>query len=139
MPALSYKTPKNKTMRKLILTTILFMCMGTIVFAQKTDDNKQKKTPEERAKHATDALDKKLSLSADQKSKIYTLNLESFKKAKESHVKGEKRDFAKMKASLDERDSKINTILDDKQRETYSQWKAKKLEARKEHHKKIKG
>ncbi|MHA4896172.1 hypothetical protein ACXZ1K_15580 [Pedobacter sp. PWIIR3] len=120
-------------MRKLILTATLFIAMGTMAFAQTTQDKKQHKTPEERAQIATDKMDKKLSLSADQKSKIYAINLDGMKKLKDAHVKGEKRDPAKMKAAMDERDNKINNILNDKQRITFKELKEKRKEGMKNH------
>ena len=109
-------------MKKLILSAILFISMGTVAMAQNTDKRVQK-TPEERAQRATDMLDKKLSLTADQKAKVYALNLEDMQKAKSNHVKGEKRDFTAMKAAMAERDTKINNILNDKQRTDYKAWK----------------
>ncbi|MGY4386580.1 protein CpxP [Pedobacter sp. UYP24] len=118
-------------MRKLILTAAVFIGMGTMAFAQKAE--KQHKTPEEKAQHATDVLDKKLSLTADQKSKVYALNLAEIKKIKATHVKGEKKDPAVMKAAFDERDSKINSILNDKQRVTYKAFRDKKQQEKKAH------
>jgi protein CpxP len=119
-------------MKKLILSAILFISMGTMAMAQ-TDHKKVQKTPEERAKRATDMLDKKLSLTADQKSKVYAWNLEDTKKIKEPRVKGEKRDRSAMKAALEERDAKINNILNDKQRVSYKEWKEKRKEGMKDH------
>ena len=125
-------------MKKLILSAILFISMGTVAMAQ-NKDVKVKKTPEERAQKATDMLDQKLSLSADQKSKIYALNLEDMKKAKGNHVKGEKRDFTAMKTAMDERDAKINNILNDKQRIGYKEWKETRKTHMKDHAGKHKG
>lgn len=120
-------------MRKLILTAALFIGMGTMAFAQNTDSKREQKTPEERAQRATDMLDKKLSLSADQKSKIYALNLDGMKKMKANHVKGEKRDRSAMKAAMEERDNKINNILNEKQRVTYKELQEKRKDAMKKH------
>lgn len=125
-------------MKKLILSAILFISMGTIAMAQ-TDGKKVQKTPEERAQHATDALDKKLALTADQKAKVYALNLEDMRKPRAKHVKGEKRDMTAMKAAMDERDSKINNILDEKQRVSYKEWKEKGKQGMKGHGGKRKG
>jgi len=119
-------------MKKLILSAILFISMGTIAMAQ-TGDKKVKKTPEERAQHATDALDKKLALTPDQKAKVYALNLEDMRKPKAKHVKGEKRDIVAMKAAMDQRDLKINNILDEKQRVSYKEWKEKRKQGMKDH------
>jgi protein CpxP len=120
-------------MKKFILSAILFISMGTMAMAQTTDNKKVQKTPEERAQRATDMLDKKLSLTADQKSKIYALNLDDMKKVKPKHVKGEKRDMTAMKAAMDERDTKINSILDEKQRTSYKEWKEKRQLSMKDH------
>jgi protein CpxP len=117
-------------MKKLILSAILFISMGTVAMAQKSD-KKIHKTPEERAQHATDMLDKKLSLTADQKSRIYALNLEDMRKVKEKGVKGEKRDMTAMKAAMDQRDIKINNILDEKQRASYKEWREKRKDGMK--------
>lgn len=123
-------------MRKLIFTAILFVSMGTMAFAQQDSTKKARKTPEERAQHMTDALDKKLSLTADQKTKIYVINLEGIKKAKGKHVKGQKPDMAAMKASMDERDNQINSVLNEGQRKTYQEIKAKRAESFRKHRKK---
>ena len=125
-------------MKKLILSAILFISMGTVAMAQ-NNDKKVQKTPEERAQKATDMLDKKLSLRPDQKSRIYALNLEDMKKAKAHHVKGEKRDFTAMKASMDQRDARINNILDEKQRAGYKEWKETRKKGMKDHAGKHKG
>ncbi len=112
-------------MKKLIFTAILFISMGTMAFAQQ-GDKKVKKTPEEKAQLATEELTKKLSLTADQKTKIQAINIESFKKVKESNPKGEKKDKAAIKAAKDERDTKINAVLNDTQRKAYKEFKAEK-------------
>lgn len=116
-------------MKKLIFTAILFISMGTMAFAQ--SDKKVKKTPEQKAQHATEELTKKLSLTADQKSKIEAINLESFKKIKDSNPKGEKKDKAAIKAAKDDRDNKINAVLNDSQRKTYKEFKAEKKSEKK--------
>ncbi|WP_285057656.1 hypothetical protein [Pedobacter ginsengisoli] len=123
-------------MRKLIFTAMLFISMGTMAFAQQDSTKKARKTPEERAQHATDALDKKLSLTADQKTKIYAINLDGIKKAKGKHVKGQKPDMAAMKAAMEERDVQISSVLNEGQRKSYDEIKAKRAESFKKHGKK---
>jgi protein CpxP len=125
-------------MRKLILSAILFISMGTIAMAQ-TNGKKAQKTPEERAQRATDVMDKKLALTADQKAKVYAINLEDMRKPKPKHVKGEKRDMAAVKVAMDARDSKINNILDEKQRVSYKEWKEKRKQGLKDRDGKRKG
>jgi protein CpxP len=126
-------------MKKFILSAILFISMGTMAMAQTTESKKVQRTPEERAQRATDMLDKKLSLTADQKSKIYALNLNDMKNLKTKHVKGKKRDMTAMKAAMEERDTKINSILDEKQRASYKEWKEKRKEGMKDHARKRRG
>ncbi|HMI01184.1 MAG TPA: hypothetical protein VK541_01805 [Pedobacter sp.] len=123
-------------MRKLIFTAILFISMGTMAFAQQDSTKRARKTPEERAQLFTDGLDKKLSLTAEQKTKIYAINLDGIKKAKDKHVKGQKPDRAAMKASMEERDSQISSVLNEGQRKTYEEIKAKRAESFKKHGKK---
>ena len=125
-------------MKKLILSAIVFIGMGTVTMAQSTD-RKVQKTPEERAQHATDVLDKKLSFTADQKTKVYALNLEDMRMPKVKHVKGEKRDMTAMKARMDAKDAKMNTILNDKQRVTYREWKETHKKGMRDHLGKRKG
>lgn len=120
-------------MKKLIFTAMLFISMGTMAFAQQDSTKRVRKTPEEKAQHFTDALAEKLSLTADQKTKIYAINLDGMKKVKENHAKGSKPDRAAMKASMEERDNQINTVLNDDQRKTYQELKAKKAESFKKH------
>ena len=59
-------------MRKLILSIVLFVALAGTTFAQK-------KTVEERAMAATEKMEKDLALTADQKTKIYTANLDKLK------------------------------------------------------------
>lgn len=125
-------------MKRLIFTAILFISMGTMAFAQEGDAKKVRKTPEEKAQYLTDALDKKLSLTADQKSKIYAISLDGIKQMKASHVKGEKPDRTKMKAELEKRDGQITALLNDDQRKVYQQWKTEKMKSMKKHGKKHK-
>ncbi|MET4080150.1 protein CpxP [Pedobacter sp. UYP30] len=74
-------------MKKLMLTAALTIMGLGAVFAQTTTNTKlQKKakyTAEQRAQKATDKLDKKVMLTADQKTKVYQLELSKFNKSKD--------------------------------------------------------
>lgn len=120
-------------MKKILFTALLFISMGTLAFAQNDGPKKSKKTPEEKAQHAADHLAKKLSLTADQKTKIYAIDLESFKAAKATRVKGQKHDKSILSAEMAKRDQKINEILNDGQRKIYAELKAKKEAEAKNH------
>lgn len=123
-------------MRKLIFTAILFISMGTMAFAQKDGSKKGHKTPEEKATHLTEVLEKKLTLTADQKTKIYAISLDGLKQLKANRVEGQKPDKAKVKAELEKRDVQINAVLNDNQRKLYQDWKAEKMKSMKKHGKK---
>ena len=118
-------------MRKVILSAILFISMSTMVFAQQNDQKRERKTPEQKAKHLTDALDKKLSLTADQKTKVYAISLEGVKTQYEKRTKGQRPDRAVMKAEFEKRDGQINAVLNDQQRKLYQEWKTEKMNAMK--------
>jgi Spy/CpxP family protein refolding chaperone len=113
-------------MKTLILSAILFMSIGTMAFAQQDSTKRVRKSPEEMAQMAADAMGTKLSLTADQKSKIYDINLESFKNAKANHESGDKRDRTSMMAAMEERDAKIKAVLNDSQRKIYEEVKAER-------------
>ena len=66
-------------MKKLMITAAFFAGLVSISFAQQKPE-REKKTPEQRAQHMTDALEKKLSLTSDQKAQVYEINLERAKK-----------------------------------------------------------
>lgn len=117
-------------MKKTILTAILFISMGTMAFAQQ-DTKKVRKTPEEKAQHVADALEKKLSLTADQKSKVYAISLDGAKQQKENRADGQKPDRSAMKAEFEKRDSQINAVLTDSQQKIYQEWKAEKMKSKK--------
>lgn len=123
-------------MKKLILSAILFISVGTMAFAQQDSIKRVRKSPEEMAQMTADAMGTKLSLTAEQKSKIYDINLESFKNAKANHQSGEKRDRAAMMASMEERDAKIKAVLNASQLKTYEEIKAERQNKVKEHAKK---
>ena len=119
-----------------MITAILFISMGTMAFAQQDGGKKAHKTPEEKAHKLTNALEKKLSLTADQKSKVYAISLDGAKQMQKNRVKGQKPDRTVMKAELEKRDGQIIAVLNDAQRKAYQEWKTEKMKSMKEHGKK---
>jgi periplasmic protein CpxP/Spy len=121
-------------MKKFILTVSVCLVLSTISFAQKDSTNKQHRSPEQRAQQMTQGYTKRLSLTEDQKSKIYNIYLEHLKKmeaVKEQKVKGER---GSMKAAMEEIDTQINSILTDEQRKQLEEIKKQrqaKMEERK--------
>ena len=103
-------------MKKLILTIAIAVMGFTAVFAQ--DSTKRvrreimpKLTAEQRAEKATGMMDKKLSLTSDQKKKVYAIELDRAKKmdayrsedrsAMKGKMKERKADMDKSKADLE--------------------------------------
>lgn len=66
-------------MKKIVITTVLFLMMGTLAFAQ----GYRNMSPEERAKADTELYKKELNLTADQEEKVYDLSLKYSKKMRE--------------------------------------------------------
>ncbi|WP_208646835.1 hypothetical protein [Pedobacter jejuensis] len=102
-------------MKKLILTMAIAVMGFTAAFAQ--DSTKRARRPmanltaEQRAEKATGMMDKKLSLTADQKQKVYAIELDRAKKADafrtedraamKGKMKDRKAEMEKSKAELD--------------------------------------
>ena len=110
-------------MKKLIYT-IAFVVIGfTTSYAQKPgrQNGREQATPEVRAEKAASALQQKLSLTADQKSKIKQIELDRIKKNEEWR----KNDLAAMKSKMEERKTfmkanrdKIDAVLTADQKKT---------------------
>lgn len=108
---------------KKLLYTLAFVVIGfTAGYAQTGRGNeRQQVAPEVRAEKYADALQKKLNLTADQKSKIKQINIDRINKNSEWR----KRDQAAMKKRMEERktfmkanNDKIDAILTADQRKS---------------------
>ncbi len=122
-------------MKKTILTALLFMGLATAGFSQEKHQ-REKKSPEERAQMMTDAMAKKLSLSDKQKSDIYKINLDRAKEMEKFHAKASedhKKTFGEQKKNFEASEEKINKVLNDDQKKTYADLKAKRQEKMKGH------
>lgn len=89
-------------------------------------DIRQARTPEQRAQMATDALEKKLNLNAEQKAQVYALNLERAEKM-EKFMKSErefrKEQMEKQKSLMEESEKKLSKILTKEQQKSYDDMK----------------
>lgn len=127
-------------MKKLLIITALFIGVISTGFAQDSTQRKrpagpghhrqmsaqQMKTPEERAKMSTDALEKKLNLSQQQKDKVYALNLERAQKLEKLHkseMDQRKSQMEKRKEIMMESEKKMNKILNDEQQKAMEEMK----------------
>ncbi|GAA4205723.1 hypothetical protein GCM10022289_25620 [Pedobacter jeongneungensis] len=105
-------------MKKAILTIAIAVMGLTAAFAQDTTKHARrpmpKMTAEQRADKVTARLEKQLSLTADQKTKIYAIELENAKKmdtwrsADQGDRKGKMKE---RKAAMDEQKAKIDAVL----------------------------
>jgi len=130
-------------MKKLILSAVLFMVLSTMAFAQQ-DSMRMKhnrhprveQTPEKRAQKMTDVLSNKLSLSADQKSKIYAINLASAKKAeikRKARMAEMKKEKEAIRTELKKHDQQISAVLNDDQIKVYQDLKKERIDHFKKH------
>ena len=105
-------------MKKAILTIAIAVMGFTAAFAQDSTRRVRKPQPkitaEQRAERVTARLEKELSLTADQKTKIYAIELENAKKMDSwrSAEEGDRKEKMKeRKAAIDAQKSKIDGIL----------------------------
>jgi periplasmic protein CpxP/Spy len=123
-------------MKKLIIAAVLCIGFAGSGFAQEMNKEKEVKTPEERAKMMTEMMDKKLALTPDQKSKVYDLNLERANKMERMRAADQKERTKKLeehKELMLESDKKMQRILNDTQRKTYDEMKAKRMDMKGHH------
>ena len=117
-----------------MVTAAIVISAITISFAQR-DKNQEQKTPEQRAQAITNNMEKKLALTADQKEKVYKINLERAKKMTEfrnEQMEDRKKHMDTRKTLLEESDNKINAVLTDAQKKSYTDLKADTKENMKE-------
>lgn len=117
-------------MKKLMITAAILISSICISFAQEktSTDNRERKTPEERAQLMTNGLEKKLALSADQKAKVYQINLERAQKMNEfqssnSNTEDRKKQMEVRKELMEESDRKLVEVLTEDQKKTYQELK----------------
>ncbi len=121
-------------MKKLLIAAVFCIGFAGSSFAQQMDKKHEMKSPEERAKMMTEMMDKKLSLTADQKSKIYEINLERARKMEKMRSADSKERAKKMedrKELMSESDKKMQKVLTAEQRKTYDELKARRMEREK--------
>ena len=91
-----------------------------------------KRTPEERAAQFVKMLNKELSLTADQSSKIQALQLETIKKTDEIRAKGMDGDRKVMRQEIktvnDAADMSIKALLTEDQKTKFIDWQEKRKE-----------
>ncbi len=130
-------------MKKILVATALFLGFSTMIFAQQANQTTKTKrdrfqqgaqradrSPEQRAEMITASLEKKLGLSADQRAKIYAINLERAKQMVGLRDGGQAKDKKdEVRTSLKASDEKILAVLDANQKKTYQDLKADRKES----------
>ncbi len=123
-------------MKGLILSVALLAASLTSGYAQQKEVG-QKRSAEERAKQITEALDKKLNLSANQETKIYDLYLDRAKKMekmREQRMEEKKDRIEKNRQTLADHDKKLEKILNADQFKLYQEQRNKAKQNMKKRH-----
>ncbi len=128
--------------KQLLLISLLSILFCMNAFAQRGErPKKEPRTAEERATAQTNSLEKKLSLTVDQKAKIYDINLAAVKKNDELRAQkqaqtGKKEEIKNARIENEKnRDANIKALLDADQNVKYEEMKAaqkERMRARKE-------
>ena len=128
-------------MKKIVLTLVMVAAGIAGTYAQNV---KAKFTPEQKAEKSTAKLQQELSLTADQKQKIYAIELDKFKKTDEWHKKSSevrKSQREQYTALKSETDAKLGQVLNADQKkkleDTQAARKGKKGGHRKGHKAKV--
>lgn len=112
-------------MKKLFVMTVLFVATFAIATAQQ----RQRPSAEERAKSQTERLEKLVTLTADQKTKIQAINLDLAKKM-DDEMKNNQGNREAMRTKMQEidktRDAKYKEVLTEEQYKKYTEDKAKR-------------
>jgi len=101
-------------MKKLVVLLMLTFFVGGSIFAQQ----RQRSTPEERAKRQTETLVKELSLTKEQEAKVLEINLKYAQPKEDASTDRDKR-REEMRKSMEERHNAIKEILTDEQKEKF--------------------
>lgn len=121
-------------MKKIILTAAIAMFAFGVTFAQKRGKDgigrNQKLTVEQRAQKTTDELDKKVVLTADQKTKVYQIELNKYNKAKDLMAKNSdrKENMAQMRELNKASKKELQELLTSDQKTKFKDLKSKKDE-----------
>lgn len=110
-------------MKKLLIICGLLFSMVTFASAQ--GGGRQMGTPEERAAKTLTALTEKLTLTADQQTKVKAILLDQntqVAKAREEAGDDRQAARAKMMKIMEDNNGKINALLTDDQKKTYASY-----------------
>ncbi len=114
-------------MKKLFVITVMFL--ATVSFATAQQQQRERPSAEERAKTQTERLEKLVTLTADQKTKIQAINLDLAKKM-DTQMQNNSGNREVMREKMQEidktRDAKYKEVLTADQFKKYTEDKAKR-------------
>ncbi len=123
----------NFSILKSVIALIIILFLSPGVFSQQQDD-KQKKTPEERADNISQRMQKHLELNDEQKQSIHDALLDAFKqKETDKELYKDDKDARRQaaKTRFEKIDSRFKEILTTEQYKKFDVHKQKKIEKRK--------
>lgn len=129
-------------MKRIVLTLAIALIGLTSSYAQTA--GKQKMTAEQKAEKSTAKLEKTLTLNADQKQKVYAIELDKYKQSEAWHKESSADRKAKKDqhiASKKETDTKIDQVLTPDQKKKLEDLRAAKkarMQSKKDNHKESK-
>lgn len=104
-------------MKKLVVLLMVTLFVGNSVFAQQ----RQRATPEERAKKQTETLVKELKLTKEQETKVYEINLKYAQPREDNSSATREQRREAMRKSTDERNKAIKEILTEEQQKKFDE------------------
>lgn len=128
------QTQNQHIMKRLFLTLAIAAFAYTSNYAQ-TGNDKDKLSPAQKAEKSTAKLQKELILTADQKQKIYAIELDKFNKSEALHKSGhdaKKAQKDQHDAIKKETDAKLDRILTADQKKKLAAIKTEKKAKKKE-------
>ena len=117
---------------------LLFIVLLLFAVSVSRAQPRPQRSPEDRANRQVDMLEKQLSLTADQKAKIYTVVLaqaqkrDSLMNAARSAGQDRQAMWTKMQELQKENDKKLMVYLTDDQKKKYEQWVEERRNFRRE-------
>jgi protein CpxP len=121
-------------MKKIILTVAIAVTALTASYAQK--GNKAELTPEQKAEKMATKLKTKLSLTDEQKTKVYQVEVDRMKKAEEWHKANKEAMSSKKEerqAFMKQNDEKLEKILTPDQKKAYEAMREQRKSEMKNH------